>query len=194
MKKIIKKIAAPLLRVFRQMFPRTYFSVYHYVRGYDWLRRFPEWQDPEASLYELKLPESIDTIFDVGCGNGRNLIPFRGKLKLQGIDLIPKDKIEWMLPPNEVDYEQCSVEEFVKKASIDMSRTFVYSHGTIYLSSKKTQNDFYDFCKKCGCRNFLFEEFTSESVHHPTEYFQLPFSDFIVEPLYDELFSFRSKN
>jgi hypothetical protein len=161
--------------------------------GYDWLRRFPEWQQPEDSLRNLQTPEYIDTFFDVGCGNGRNFIPFLGKLRLKGIDVVPKEKIEWMVPADEVDYRGMSVEEFVKSDPIDMSTTFVYSHGALYLLSKKTQNDFYEFCKRCGCRNFLFEEFTSASIHHSTEYFQLPTQDFVVTPLYDELVAFRAK-
>ena len=103
----------------------------------------------------LRCPSYIDEILDLGCGAGRNFIPFDGKLKLWSIDIVPNERIKWVRPFKNLTYEHLTVEQLTRRlesASRDMSKTFVFSSGTLMHVSARYQRRFYEGCKKNRCK------------------------------------------
>lgn len=141
---------------------------------------------PEKWLYDIHLPDYIDEILDLGCGAGRNFIPFDSRLKLWGKDIVPEDRIKWVKPFTNITYEHLNVEQLTRRLERtprDMSKTFVFSSGTLMYVSKRYQRRFYESCKKNGCKNFLFHEYPSTSTKHSVENFKLPPQWFAVRKL-----------
>ena len=134
-------------------------------------------KQPERCLTEIIMPSHIDTILDLGCGNGRNLIPFDGKLKLWGIDIVPKERITFVRDFKDFLYEHLSVEQLTnrfREYPQDLSRTFIFSSGTMMYVSRKNQERFFNVCKKNGCTSFMFQEYEPNNQNYPIENFKLP--------------------
>ena len=145
---------------------------------------------PEICLTKLPIPDYIDTFLDLGCSTGRNMQPFEGKMRLWGIDIVPKERIRWVKPLENLYYEQLTVEQLTRrleKHPIDMSKTLVFSSGTMMLVSRRYQHRFFDVCKRCGCRNFIFQDYEPGNVKHPFLHLKLPLDQFEVQSFRDHL-------
>ena len=132
---------------------------------------------PEPFLYDLKIPGSVNTFLDIGCASGRNFIPFNGKLKLWGIDIVPEDRITWVEQFQNLTYQQLSVEQFTRnleRGGIDLASTLVFTGGTLMYVSEKDQRRFFKACRMAGCDNFIFSEYPSDSALSPVLNFKLP--------------------
>lgn len=179
------------------MFPRLYHGLWE-LRRHVKSRYFDEpWAhyydaslpidwDPDPWLYDLQLPANVDEILDLGRCAGRNFIPFDGKLKLWGIDIVPYERIKWVRPFKNLTYEHLTVEQLTRKLERtprDMSKTFVFSSGTLMYVSRRYQQRFYEVCKKNGCKNFIFQEYPTTSTKHSVENFKLPPEWFTVKKL-----------
>ena len=69
---------------------------------------------PEECLVGLKIPNYVDTVLELGCGNGRNFLAYEGK-KLWAIDLVTKERINWIKAFDNFRYEQLSVEGLTRR-------------------------------------------------------------------------------
>lgn len=159
--------------VFRRMFPTLYDFLWRFkeflrlgTSNKQWekyyVARYPWLHEPSAILLDLKLSSHVDTILDLGCGSGRNFIPFDGKLKLWGIDIARAGQIRWVRPFTNLTYERCKVEQLterLERGGIDLSHTFVFESGTLMYVSGEYQNRFLEACKKCGCKNIMFVDY-----------------------------------
>ena len=146
----------------------------------------PDLQKPERCLLELQkdIPSYITTILNLGCGAGRDFIPFDGKLALWGIDIVPLKRIHWVRAFQNLRYEHCSVEKLTRRLErgrIDLSNTLVFGGGTLMYVSSENQKRFWEACRASGCRNFIFQEFRPGSPLYPTNNFQIPVSNFQVQ-------------
>ena len=133
--------------------------------------------EPEPWLAAIQLPTYVDTILDIGCGNGRNFIPFEGRLRLWGIDIVPERRITWTRPFQDLRYQQKTLEELtheLEKGGTDLSRTLVFTSGTMMYATRKNQQRLYRPCQASGCRNFIFHEHPETSQKHSLENFKLP--------------------
>src|SRR3989344_9014617 len=123
----------------RLMFPKLYHGLWELRRhvkdrylNETWAHYYdastPGDKEPDPWLCNLQLPDYVNEILDLGCGAGRNFIPFEGKLTLWGIDIVPAQRINWLKPFKNLTYEHLTVEQLTRRlesTSRDMSRTFV---------------------------------------------------------------------
>ncbi len=143
---------------------------------------------PEKFLLDLKLPPHIDTILNLGCGAGRDFIPFDGTLKLWGLDIVPFERIKWVRPFKNLTYTHQYIEDFTKdleRGKYDLTHTFIYACGTLMYVSKEDSERFFAACKKAGATIFLFREFPKGS-YAPDQDFKLDPALFTVIPDYCE--------
>jgi hypothetical protein len=160
----------------------------------------PDLRMPERCLIELapRLQKNVTRILNLGCGAGRDFIPFNGKMQLWGIDLVPYERIKWVTPFKELTYEKIAVEELTRRLesrSIDLSDTLVYSSGTLMYVSREEQARFFEACRRNGCRNFIFQEYPPDSSIYPETNFKLPLSLFesrLFRPASDGLTTYFS--
>ncbi|MEN9561310.1 MAG: Methyltransferase domain [Candidatus Parcubacteria bacterium] len=146
--------------------------------NYEWLKK------PERCLVELKphIPSHIDTILNLGCGAGRDFIPFDGELKLWGLDIVPFERIKWLRSFKNFTYTQAYLEDFTKEleaGKYDLSHVLVYSHGTLMYLTKRDQERFFQACKKSGATVFIFSEYP-EGGHENEEFFKLDPAKFTI--------------
>jgi len=123
---------------------------------------------PNQGLISLKpfIPEYVDTVLEIGCGNGRNLIPFKDK-KLIACDLAPEEDVNWAHPFEDIIYVRSLVQEVLVEGSADipinMSSALVISFGIMMYLTKEEQEQFYQGCLARGCKNFIFREHDTDS-------------------------------
>ncbi len=134
-------------------------------------------QVPERCFVELPVPTHVDTILDLGCGNGRNFVPFEGKKHI-GVDIVPENRIHWLVKP--AVYLHSNVESLTRKleAGLDMSRYLVTSSGTLMYLSQGEQERFFSACVANGCTAFIFQEYPPDSPKYPETNFKLRVSEF----------------
>jgi len=130
--------------------------------------------EPEKCLHELapEIPSHVTRFLNVGCGSGRDFIPFDGKLDLWGIDIVPFERIRWVRNFKNLRYERMKIQELteiLERGGEDLTHTLVYAQGTLMYLNQKEQQRFVDACKKRGCTNFIFQEFSPESKISPEE-------------------------
>lgn len=176
-----------------------------FPRGYRWLARAkdriaaPGWNyyfdaadpsllKPERCTIALAptLPKHIDTVLIIGCAPGRDFIPFQDKYKLRGFDLAPFERIKWVCDTSRLDYRQMTAQEFTRTLNEDLSRTLVYTCGTLMQLSANEQRELYDALKKNGCKNFIFLEPPPDHFEfgeaQANRCFALPLADFEAHP------------
>ncbi len=139
------------------------------------------WNQPEDCLINLapRLPSYLKEIIDLGCGSGRNFIPFNGKLNLVGLDICEESRIKWVQNFQNLKYKRLSVEQFteyLETTDEDLSKSLIFSSGTLMYVSSEYQKRFYEICLKRGCRNFIFNEYPISSQKY--ERFKLPSDTF----------------
>jgi len=103
---------------------------------------------------------------------------------------VPKERIRWVKQFENFTYEQLTVEQLTRrleKHPVDMSKTLVFSSGTMMMVSRRYQKRFYDACLKCGCRNFIFQDYEPGSIKHPFYHLKLPLDQFDVASFRDHL-------
>lgn len=170
----------------RNTFPRTYYWLWMFKkylkerifepRPWKNYYRIGYWDSPAAFLYEVKLPDYIDTFLDIGCATGRNLIPYDGKLRLWGIDIVPEKDIQFLRNFSNFTYQQKTVEQFTKELErgvYDLSKTVIFIHCVLMYVSKRNQERFLQAARKAGCRNFIIYEYPPTSKKHPMEHFKI---------------------
>ena len=132
------------------------------------------------------IPARVDTILIIGCAPGRDFIPFQGKLKLRGFDLAPLDGVKWVCDASGLDYRQMTAQEFTRSLNEDLSKTLVYTCGTLMQITADEQRKLYATLKANGCRNFVFLEPPPNhfefGVSEANRCFALPLSDFRAMP------------
>ncbi len=119
------------------------------------------------------VPDYISGVLEIGCANGRNLLPFQN-FDLYGIDLVPKEKIVWF-KRLKINYEQISIQDFtarLEKFDVDLSKILIISSGVLMFISKEEQEKFFKTVLNCGCKNFIFQEYP-DSTKHFNQYFKL---------------------
>lgn len=177
-------------RALRERFPALYMrlarlkdSVFPPERWGHVFRGEGTYAVPEASLFDLVVPEYVDTFFDVGCAAGRNLVPFDGKLKLRAADVVPYTQIRWVRDFHNLQYRQQSVEQLANSLKgEDLSTTLIFTCAVLSYVKADDQWAFFRTCLEAGCRAFLFYEFPQGSRENPNDYnFKLPPQLFCVE-------------
>ena len=177
----------------RKLFPKLYHRLWRWKEGGELPRRFEPYYRgdsptmkmdvPEPCLQQLQLPVYVDTILDVGCASGRNFIPFNGKLKLWGVDIVPFERIKWVQPFVDLTYENGGLENLTKRLEgepVDLSRTLIFTAGTMAYCSEEWQKRFYAICQKRGAKNFIFLEYPPQE-RYPNKNFKLPQSEFTAK-------------
>ena len=174
----------------RRKFPGPYFFLAR-IKDKFFLERWGNYYDasdstlhvPERCLVELapKIPVHVTRFLNIGCGAGRDFIPFDGKFNLWGIDIVPESRIRWVRPFKNLRYEHMRAEDLTKKlerGEEDLSHTLVYTCGTLMYLSREYQQRFLNACRKCGCTNFIFEEFPLDSKISPDQKLHIPLEGF----------------
>ena len=134
--------------------------------------------EPEKCLLELvtEIPSHVTRFLNVGCGAGRDFIPFDGKLDLWGIDIVPLDRIRWVRDFKRLRYERMKAQELtaiLEQGGEDLTHTLVYTQGTLMYLNQEEQRRFVDACKKRGCTNFIIQEFSVDSKISPKDKLQI---------------------
>lgn len=123
----------------------------------------PRLSKPEPLLQRISLPSEVTTVMDIGCGSGRNFLPFKGTHRLVGIDLVPRTDINWIVAPDE--YHEATLKTFtgfLERTKPDLSNTLVMTYGSLMYASRRLQLRFWEVCRSCGCKYFLFMEYPPE--------------------------------
>lgn len=84
-----------------------------------------------------------------------------GKYKLYGVDLVPRDIIEWEM--SDVNYIQSRLSDFDFPES--MEHFVCITSGAIMYLEPKEQLKFLNKLKSLGCKNFIFQEYDLESLY-----------------------------
>lgn len=134
---------------------------------------YPPFDKPEPSLADIEkmIPEYVDTVLDVGCGAGRNFLPFKEGYKTWGVD--GADIKNWICRPDV--FQVCSMQEFTKRlecGQYDLSTTYVHTHSLLTHVSEYWQRRFFLAIVAAGCKNVHFEEYP-RSERSPLEHFKL---------------------
>ena len=160
----------PMKTLLRSTFPKTYMALGK-VKDYILYNPADQWNkyftgaaangQPDTFLASLEVPPYIDTVMDIGCGAGRNLIPFDGKFNLWGVDLVPFKRIKWLRAFKNLTYTQSTLQKLTYNLP-DMRKVLVFSCGTMMYLSEKEQMAFFEACRQRGCRAFAFVEYSHD--------------------------------
>jgi len=138
---------------------------YHSVSE-DWLRI------PEIAAVEMSkiIPSYIKNILNFGCSSGRDFIPFQGRgLDFHGFDICPDNVINWICDTERLTYYCCNIQDFPiyhgKSIDIDLSKSFVYTSGTMMYVDTTNQNKFIDYLIEHGCKNMCFQEYAPPKAY-----------------------------
>jgi hypothetical protein len=128
------------------------------------------------------MPPHIDTIVDIGCAAGRNLIPYDGEYKLIGIDLPDRQRLKFLRDFKDFRYIKASVQKLTRmleRGELDLRNAVVHTHSVLVYVPERWQKRFYNACIRAGCRNFHLEEYPQSKIS-PEEYFKLDQKDFFA--------------
>lgn len=107
------------------------------------------------------LPDYVDSILEIGCTNGRDFKQFENKYKLYGIDLFPKNNIDWIGDDTKVVYYQSTLANFLnilnKQEFKDLSKFVFLSHFTLSYDPKYTI-PILEKLMANGCKNIILKE------------------------------------
>ena len=156
-------------------------SYYADCQNEDWLMNPSDW------VFEIlkKLPENIDTVYDFGCGNGRNFIPFEKserEFNLRGYDIHPEEEIKWSYDFKNIGYTRASIQKVCEgdyKFPSSLENSLVMTAGTLMYVSPETQNLFFKKMQDNLCTNFAFFEHEPESCR-PDGVFEIPTEMFVT--------------
>tara|TARA_Y100001972_G_scaffold54742_1_gene67497 strand:- start:419 stop:1003 length:585 start_codon:yes stop_codon:yes gene_type:complete len=159
-------------------------SYYADCKEEQWLMKPSDW----VAEVLKKLPKNIDTVYDFGCGNGRNFIPFEKsdrKFKLKGYDIHPEEEIKWAYNFVDIDYTRASIQKVCEesyKFHDSLKNSLVMTAGTLMYVTPETQNLFLKKMQDNFCSNFAFFEHEPESKR-PDGVFGIPTKSFnIIKP------------
>lgn len=120
-----------------------------------------KWTDHYPWLKEIEIPDYVDTVIDIGCGNGRNLAFFENKYKLIGLDIHPAGSIVWVRPLNNMEYHECSYQDLpTYSVKFPLSTSLITTFGSFMYLTKQEQQTFFDYIRLNGCKNALFYEYS----------------------------------
>lgn len=172
MKKLKKKL--------RELFPTFYDTLWKIFKNERWGNYYdgidPDLRIPEKCLMTLPIPHYVNSFLNVGCGSGRDFLPFNGSKKLIGIDIVPEKRIRWVQEFKNLTYYHIKLEAYTRKLEKekpDMSKWLVYSSVTLMYVSQKEQERFYAICKQNGCKNYIFQEYAPNDSPYRENYFKL---------------------
>jgi len=155
---------------------RFYYLRKHFTQPHT----FSNYYAPDAPWLfepELPIPKYITRIINVGCGSGRDFIPFDGKLELWGNDLLLRDKIKWVREFKNFTYFPITamrLADYLEREKPGLSSTLVYTSGLMMYLPRADQVRLFEVCKQLGCTNFIFQEPPPASIQHPLRTFKLP--------------------
>jgi hypothetical protein len=141
----------------------------------DWSRWYTKGYDvgPERCFLELlpSIPDHVKNVIDFGCAAGRNLVPFDGRYRLYGVDIIEEKKMEWRIPFKDLTYIQSRLEDF--EFAGPMNDFLCISHGALMYTTPAHQRRLLAHLVDRGCRNFIMQEYDEytgqkEGYHAPT--------------------------
>jgi hypothetical protein len=132
-------------------------------RSEDWSRWYTrEWAPAERVFRELsaQLPAYINSVIDLGCAAGRNFGPFVGRYALYGVDLVPREQIEFDFPG--VHYIQSPLNKFEPDFRLD--NFLCITHGAIMYVKPIDQKALLERFVALGCRNFILQEYDESTL------------------------------
>lgn len=135
------------------------FFEHYFTSAEDWLQTY---EKPVLDYVLAKLPSYVNTILIFGCASGRDFIPFSKKYKCVGFDLAPPSKISWVCPTENLDYYQCSIEDFMNLNvgnTFDLKNCLVYTQGVMMYVSPEEQSKFVMYLINNGCKNIVLHEY-----------------------------------
>ena len=138
------------------------FFKHYFTEAEDWLKQY---EKPLLDYVIEKLPKYVENILIFGCASGRDFIPFSKNYKCFGFDLAKPSEISWVCSTENLDYYQCSIEDFMDKnviSKFDLSKSLVYTQGVLMYISSENQTKFSMELIKHGCRNIVFHEYPPE--------------------------------
>jgi len=125
----------------------------------EWLSHY---EKPVIDYTIQNLPDYVNTVLIFGCASGRDFIPFSEKYKCVGFDLAIPSKISWVCPTENLDYYQCSIEDFMDcdvGERFDLSKCLVYTQGVMMYVSWDDQSRFINYLINNGCKNIVLHEY-----------------------------------
>lgn len=125
----------------------------------EWLKNY---EKPVLDYVLEMLPNYVNTVLIFGCASGRDFIPFADEYKCVGFDLASPSKISWVCPTNNLDYYQCSIEDFMNLNvgdKFNFNNCLVYTQGVMMYVSSEEQSKFINYLIGKGCKNIVLHEY-----------------------------------
>lgn len=114
----------------------------------------------EEVFEKIKIPNKINTIIDLGCAAGRNLLYYNNRYNLIGVDLPKKEDIEFY-PLNNFEYISCPIQNLptTNFNTYNLNDCLVISHGSLMYISPQQQFNLINSLLNQNCKNFIFQEY-----------------------------------